>query len=782
MAVAEVINWGVTPQTNVSPIPPGPDGKRPRRVGLSLQEMMASIARYRDTLSGVTGTIILEGTDPRISWNETDAAIDNRRWDMLPTGEQFRFRVVNDADNIFSNIFTVDRTGNTVDNFTLSADDLVLENDAGDNWQTWTESTGIWQLLTGTGVKTLAIDVAADQTATFFGNEVMLAPVTGVAQLNFESDTNNLLGWHDTGAAVDNRRMVMAMGGEVWNATFFNDSFSLGTEWMRVTRTLNVADTIEFTTTLLNVEGALTATGALTTTGAFTSLGINDDAPFVVLDLLAGGMRLGTAGVDFSVSHIANDRFIQYVGGSSGGDGGGLIVWGGTHPTQADDFRLRAGVNTVIDWDEDIGELDIFSGVGSKTVAINVAANQDVTLNGGSFFFDVSAEVMTIGSGAVIGPSLIVNSSATGNPSLQFHQDGSLKAFWQFLDAGEIYRLNADGPIELRGFNTPGLSVGAAGEVGISGLLQTVASDAGSAGLNLPEGDAPTVPVDGDFWVTTDDAFVRVNGVSESIIGAGAGGGGGFQGLGIWKYRTETSAPPSTGQIRFDNANISAATEFYLHETNDEGTAMTAFLELLIQDGSVLYIQDKANADNHVIIEIASSTDNGVYRTYEIESIIESGTEPGQNTDVVLITGGAPASGGVSSGSWTPTLMDNSNSDAEAQTYIGQEGRYTKIGDVVYISGKIIMLDLGTLTVGQQAKIGGLPFTAESSSGHPGVINIGFASDLNITANQSVTAEVEDGATRILLHLWDLATGTSNLLISELSADGGLDFAGFYFV
>ena len=122
--------------------------------------------------------------------------------------------------------------------------------------------------------------------------------------------------------------------------------------------------------------------------------------------------------------------------------------------------------------------------------------------------------------------------------------------------------------------------------------------------------------------------------------------GGGISGLGIWKYRTETTAPPASGQIRFNNANISSATEFFLHETNQGGVDVSTFLGLMIQDGSVLYMQDKTNSDNFVIIEISSSTDNGVYRTFGIQSITEQGTEPAQNTDVILITTGVAAAGG----------------------------------------------------------------------------------------------------------------------------------------
>jgi hypothetical protein len=121
----------------------------------------------------------------------------------------------------------------------------------------------------------------------------------------------------------------------------------------------------------------------------------------------------------------------------------------------------------------------------------------------------------------------------------------------------------------------------------------------------------------------------------------------GVSGLGTWKYRTETGTPPASGQIRFDNANISAATEFFLHETNEGGIDVSTFLDLLLQDGSVLYIQDKSDGDNFVIIEISSSTDNGAFRTYGIASIQEQGTEPGQNDDVILLTTGAASAGGA---------------------------------------------------------------------------------------------------------------------------------------
>ena len=49
------------------------------------------------------------------------------------------------------------------------------------------------------------------------------------------------------------------------------------------------------------------------------------------------------------------------------------------------------------------------------------------------------------------------------------------------------------------------------------------ASHTGDPSFNIPEGVAPSSPVDGDVWVTTTDIIARINGVSESLIGGGVG-------------------------------------------------------------------------------------------------------------------------------------------------------------------------------------------------------------------------------------------------------------------
>lgn len=74
-------------------------------------------------------------------------------------------------------------------------------------------------------------------------------------------------------------------------------------------------------------------------------------------------------------------------------------------------------------------------------------------------------------------------------------------------------------------------------------LEQTMpASAAGSAGFNLPQGAAPTAPVNGDLWTTSAGLFVRIAG---STVGPLGGGGGGV---------TTTGTPASGNLTKFSGA------------------------------------------------------------------------------------------------------------------------------------------------------------------------------------------------------------------------------------
>ena len=133
-----------------------------------------------------------------------------------------------------------------------------------------------------------------------------------------------------------------------------------------------------------------------------------------------------------------------------------------------------------------------------------------------------------------------------------------------------------------------------------------------------------------------------LEGLTSGDIGGGPTAGAPVAGLGTWRFRTETNSPPATGQLRFSADPPEAAGQIFLHETNDDGADMANFLDQL-GVGSFLYIQDRSNSDNFIVVQITSNTDSGVYRTFGIDQIEVQGAKPNQNTEVAIVAVGDPS-------------------------------------------------------------------------------------------------------------------------------------------
>lgn len=152
----------------------------------------------------------------------------------------------------------------------------------------------------------------------------------------------------------------------------------------------------------------------------------------------------------------------------------------------------------------------------------------------------------------------------------------------------------------------------------------------------------------GQIWVRDDAPNVLVftddTGIDTVL---GSGGGGGFQGLGVWRYRTEVTSTPATGRMQLDNLTIDSATEMYVNEVNDGGTDMTAFLDLIVS-GDLIYVQIQADSSQFIIVETGTPTKaTGVY-TFPIQIVEGQGATPSNNTTVAIIaTHGGGASGGA---------------------------------------------------------------------------------------------------------------------------------------
>ena len=130
--------------------------------------------------------------------------------------------------------------------------------------------------------------------------------------------------------------------------------------------------------------------------------------------------------------------------------------------------------------------------------------------------------------------------------------------------------------------------------------------------------------------------------------------------------------------------------------------------------------------------------------------------------------------------SWTPTLLDDSLSPSEGQTYSVASGTYSRSANKVFFKGIMTLTSIGTLGTGESARIGGLPFSSSSTANTQSVINIGYGTGLSLPAVNAVSGYIGVGSDYATLQKFSATTGTSNMTVSEVSASGTLIFSGWY--
>lgn len=133
-------------------------------------------------------------------------------------------------------------------------------------------------------------------------------------------------------------------------------------------------------------------------------------------------------------------------------------------------------------------------------------------------------------------------------------------------------------------------------------------------------------------------------------------------------------------------------------------------------------------------------------------------------------------------GTWTPILVDSSLSAGEGQTYSVQAGFYTRIGNKVFIQGRIVITSVGTLTAGEQARIAGLPFTSENTANKFGAMESQQSAGLNLGGAYKLSGIISPNSVNIQLNKWSATTGTTPATVAEISATGDIIFWAEYTV
>jgi hypothetical protein len=127
-------------------------------------------------------------------------------------------------------------------------------------------------------------------------------------------------------------------------------------------------------------------------------------------------------------------------------------------------------------------------------------------------------------------------------------------------------------------------------------------------------------------------------------------------------------------------------------------------------------------------------------------------------------------------GTWTPTIIGSTTSGTA--TYPAErDGKYTKIGNVVYISSNVAW-NSGTGT--GNLRVSGLPFTSANVANIFPAITIAFSDNVAGTANNIQTASIRPNNTIVQIEQYPVGGGTATGL--GYDAAGQLSFGGFYFV
>jgi len=202
-----------------------------------------------------------------------------------------------------------------------------------------------------------------------------------------------------------------------------------------------------------------------------------------------------------------------------------------------------------------------------------------------------------------------------------------------------------------------------------------------------------------------------------------------------------------------------------------------------------LFIRDAVNSG---LVAIQSNDSGGTTR----EGIIVGGATP----DVKLYYDGVEAvrtsSGGINfssnalaantlddyeEGTWTPSLHQGGVAGTTATTDRAV-GAYTKVGNRVWLQFRILTTSLNSIPTGGSVSIGGLPFTASSVTDSHASGYVGFGQGLALTAGTTLTILIIPGTIEAPLSTWGVVLGTSSLLGSEWSADGGIIAEMSYYV
>lgn len=174
-----------------------------------------------------------------------------------------------------------------------------------------------------------------------------------------------------------------------------------------------------------------------------------------------------------------------------------------------------------------------------------------------------------------------------------------------------------------------------------------VASTATTAGFNLPQGAAPTSPINGDIWTTSGGVFAQIAGATVGPFGTGGGGGAVSA---VSNSDGTLTISPTTGAVvaslALGHANTWTAAQTFSATTTTAGIADSVQVSSPILNfttsvnlSGARILSVGANQNTYLGLTAGAANTSGVLSTFLGNGAGQSNTTGGENTFVGTIAG-----------------------------------------------------------------------------------------------------------------------------------------------
>ena len=334
-----------------------------------------------------------------------------------------------------------------------------------------------------------------------------------------------------------------------------------------------------------------------------------------------------------------------------------------------------------------------------------------------------------------------------------------------FLGTGQDMTLQGDGTNGILTTPNGDLTLDVAGDINLDADGGDIyIKDGGTERLRIITGNAGFIDLysgvsDQDFRIRGNDGGAIVDALTFDMSDAGAAS---FNK--VFKFGSDASGAPYLGSVNRNTLNAAYG--------NDSDTADLWINYIGYQGGTSRFRDFRiGNGKQAALVFVDGSTSDV---TISAGNLVIGTAGKGIDFSAQTIAGGTVQEvlNHYEQGQFTPIFQ---NSGGEQPNYGHAAGFYVRVGARVQAHG-YLSVGNSLQSASGSVQLGGLPYGAVNVTNGHNPVNIGWANSLNITANQNLGGYLGPNTALMQVHLWDAATGTTELQFSELSVNGTLMF------